>query len=83
MAGAIRVGAGRKSIEPGLKEVLVDRNHKLDDLFDAHKLVMLEKVKAKDKSDAPEDDYSLTDDGKFRYIEKTGVSKHKVWAFES
>ena len=35
----------------------------LDDLFDAHKMLMLDKVKSKDKNSPPEDDDSLTDDG--------------------
>ena len=38
IVGAIRVGAGRDSIEPGLAEKLTYRNHELDDLFTAETL---------------------------------------------
>ena len=45
VAGAIRVKAGRKSIEPHLKEALQDRNKSLRDLFSYKTILMKEKPK--------------------------------------
>ena len=62
--------AGRKSVDPGLREKLVERNHSLDDLFINKKIDVQERVK---KSDSGEDDQTLTEDARFRYVERTGV----------
>ena len=37
--------AGRKSVDPGLREKLVERNHSLDDLFIDKKTDVQERVK--------------------------------------
>ena len=65
--------AGRKSVDPGLREKLVERNHSLDDLFINKKIDVQERVK---KSDSGEDDQTLTEDARFRYVERTGVYKN-------
>ena len=70
IAGAIRVKAGRKSVTPGLKEQLTKRNHSFDHLFINKTINVLERVK---KSDGEEEENNLTEDGRFRCIEKTGV----------
>ena len=49
VAGAIRVKAGRNSIEPHLKEALQDRNKSLRDLFSFKTIVMKEKPKSSGK----------------------------------
>ena len=77
VAGAIRVIAGRKSIEPNLPNSLQTRNHLLDDMFSA-RTILVEEKKKKKKDDADsecssEDDLG-GDDASCRYVEKVGVS---------
>ena len=77
IAGAIRVGAGRDSIEPGLAEKLTSRNHELDDLFTAETLILKQKKKKKKDDDSSESDNSddeLTEDDGYNYVEKIGVN---------
>ena len=57
-----------------MKESLTERNHLLDGYFEAKHIVILEGVRANDKNE--DDSNFLTEDGKFRYVEKTGVSVH-------
>ena len=75
VAGAIRVIAGRKSIEPNLPDSLQTRNHLLDDMFSARTIRVEEKKKKKDDadSDSSEDDLD-GDDASCHYVEKVGVS---------
>ena len=79
VAGAIRVVAGRKSVEPNLADDLHARNHILDDMFSARKILIEEKKKKKDDDDEDSDCDSLGqdlegDDSNCRYVEKIGVS---------
>ena len=65
IAGAIRVRAGRNSVESGLRESLNARNHNLDDLFSEKKIRIQEKISKNDE------DVGI---GKIREAEKLGVS---------
>ena len=73
IAGAIRVAAGRKSVEPSLASSLTSRNHKLDHLFIAKSLAMKEKKKRNkdtDDEDTDDDDLDdLVDDDGYHYVE--------------
>ena len=73
IAGAFRVGAGRKSIVSGLAKNLTTRNHQLDDLFGAETLVLKEKKKKDDESDTDEAN-ELTEEDGYEDVEKVGVS---------
>ena len=44
----------------------------MDGYFEAKHIVILERVRANDKNE--DDSSSLTEDGKFKYVEMTGVS---------
>ena len=68
IAGAFRVGAGRKSIVSGLAKNLTTRNHQLDDLFRAETLVLKEKKKKDD------DTVEVNEEDGYKYVEKVGVS---------
>ena len=63
VAGALRVMAGRKSVEPNLTQALHARNHQLDDLFETSKLIMKHKKKEEEKSneETQDDGYSLVE----------------------
>ena len=74
MAGAIRVSAGRKSVEPGLASALTARNHMLDEQFEAKTLVMKEKKKKKTEDDSDQSDDEIEDDDGYLYTERVGVS---------
>ena len=69
IAGAIRVRAGRNSVESGLRESLNARNHNLDDLFSEKKKTIQEKISKNDEASG-----NITADGKIREAEKLGVS---------
>ena len=47
IAAAVRVVAGRRSVETDFSQALVDRNHCLDNFFDAKEVMMKEKPKKK------------------------------------
>ena len=65
IAGAIRVRAGRNSVESGLRESLNARNHNLDDLFSE------KKIRIQEKNSKNYEDVGI---GKIREGEKLGVS---------
>ena len=83
MAGAIRVGAGRNSVESKLASTLTTRNHLLDHNFSA-KTLMIEEKKKKKKKDKDEDSDDSIDsienqdellgEGGVCYVERVGVS---------
>ena len=95
IAGAIRVRAGRDSVEPGLACSLTSRNHVLEDLFCAKTLTM--KQKKKKKKDGADDDSEEEDSGEvhevvhggvqdgvqeddgYRSIQRVGVSIQPLW----
>ena len=70
IATAIRVRAGRNSVQSGLAESLTVRNHILDDLFSSKVLKLKEKKK---------DDTDVDDDG-YRLVDKVGVSSAIIFA---
>ena len=72
IAGAICVGAGRKSIESGLAKSLTERNHQLDHLFRAETLKLKEKKKKDDEDSSESEDDLEIDDG-YQFIERIGV----------
>ena len=80
IAGAIRVGAGRKSVESKLAGNLTSRNHLLDNNFSAKTLMMKEKKKKKnedadeDSDDSDEDQDVLVGEDGLCYVERGGVS---------
>ena len=79
IAGAIRVGAGRDSIQSGLQSSLTSRNHELDDLFQAKSLMLKEKKKKKkDDSESDDSEDELTEDDGSTYVEKVGVSNFLI-----
>ena len=67
LAGAIRVKAGRKSIEPDLRIKLKERNEYLKDLFISKSIEMKEKIKVGENA--------TSEDGCSQYVNKVGVSK--------
>ena len=73
IAGAFRVVAGRKSIEPQLGECLKARNHSLDHLFFAKSILIEEKKKKKNSDSDDEGGEDLVDEGCL-YVERVGVS---------
>ena len=72
IAGAIRVGAGRKSVQANLAKALTERNHKLDHLYTPKILQLKKKV----NPDADNDEDSIDeilDDAGYKSVEKVGV----------
>ena len=66
LAGAITVKAGRKSIEPGLRIKLKERNEYLKDLFISKSIEMKEKIKVGENA--------TSGDGCSQYVKKVWVS---------
>ena len=68
----MQVSAGRKSVQPGLASALTQRNHMLDDLFKAEKLIMKEK-KRRANDDSENSDDEVEDEDGYLYTERVGV----------
>ena len=66
LAGARRVKAVRKSIEPGLGRKLKERNEYLKDLFISKSIEMKEKIEFGENT--------TSEDGCSQYVNKVGVS---------
>ena len=78
MAGAIRVVAGRKSIQSNLGDALKTRNHSLDHLFSS-KTLNIEIKRNKCESDSEDSEGEIHEEKS--YIEKVGVSGFALLEF--
>ena len=73
IAGAMRVMAGKSSVQPSLAASLTARNHELDDMFVSKTLTMKEKMKKSDMEESDEEDKIELDEDGYKSIERIGV----------
>ena len=72
IAAAVRVVAGRRSVETDFSQALVDRNHCLDHFFDAKEVMMKEKPKKNTEKSQPSSAAALDEFG-YKDITIVGV----------